>query len=427
MRQIQHSLRIAVGLAALLFAATTLAEPIDRIVAVVNDDIILESELRSETVAVQQQFAGQNLPSGRELQRQVMERLIMKRLQLNRAAQMGITVDEQTLNAAVRRVAEQNNMSLPQFQQALQSEGIAFERFRQDLEEEIVISRLHQQQVERQVDVSQQEIDEFLATAAGSEDMEYRVSLIQISTPDAASSDAIAEARERAEDALAEIRDGEDFSQVAARVSDGQQALRGGDLGWRQAGQLPSTIADDVMAMDTGEVSEILRGGNAFYIVKLEDRRSEDTQIVTQTRARHILIQPSEVVSDQDAQARLRSLRERIVEDGESFSALAQAHSDDRGTASGGGDLSWTSPGQLVPAFQRAMDSLETGQISEPFQSQFGWHIVEVLDRREHDSTEDYRRARAASQIRERKGEEALEGWLRRLRDDAFVDNRLED
>lgn len=426
MRQFRFLLPVTAALSMTLFSLGAAAEQLDRIVAVVNDDIILESELRSETVSVQQQFAGSNLPTGSELQRQVMERLIMKRLQLNQARQMGITVDEQTLNAAVRRVAEQNNMSLPQFQQALQGEGIPFDRFRRDLEEEIIISRLHQQQVERQVEVSQQEIDEFLASPAGSQDMEYRISLIQIGTPDAASSDAIADARERAEQALADIRDGDDFGEVAGRVSDGQQALEGGNIGWRQAGQLPSAIAEDIFAMEPGEVSDVLRGANAFYIVKLDDRRSEDTQIVTQTRARHILIQPSEVVSDADAQARLRSLRERIVEDGESFSALAQAHSDDRGTASSGGDLDWTSPGQLVPAFQRAMDSLEVGQISEPFQSQFGWHVVEVLERREHDSTEDYRRARAASQIRERKGEEALDGWLRRLRDDAFVDNRLD-
>lgn len=426
MRQFRFLLPVIATLGLTLFSLTAAAEQLDRIAAVVNDDIILESELRSETVAVQQQFADSNLPGGRELQRQVMERLIMKRLQLNQARQMGITVDEQTLNAAVRRVAQQNNMSLPQFQRALQAEGVPFDRFRRDLEEEIIISRLHQSQVERQVEVSQQEIDEFLASPVGSQDMEYRISLIQIGTPDAASPDAIADARERAAQALADIRDGDDFGEVAGRVSDGQQALEGGDLGWRQAGQLPSAIAEDIFTMEPGEVSNVLRGANAFYIVKLDDRRSEDTQIVTQTRARHILIQPSEVVSDADAQARLRSLRERIVEDGESFSALAQAHSDDRGTASSGGDLDWTSPGQLVPAFQRAMDSLDIGQISEPFQSQFGWHVVEVLERREHDSTEDYRRARAASQIRERKGEEALDGWLRRLRDDAFVDNRLD-
>lgn len=400
-------------------------EVLDRIVALVNDDIILESELRAEIRTVQQQYQGRNLPRGQDLERQVMERLIMKRLQLNRAERMGITVDDNTLNAAVRRVAEQNNMNLPQFQQALAQEGIPFAQFRDELRDEIVISRLHQREVERQVNVSQQEIEEFLSSPAGAEDMEFRISHILVSTPDAASSEQIEAARTRAEEALETIRSGADFSTVAARLSDGQQALDGGDLGWRSAGQIPSAFEEEILSMEPGDVSDVIRNSSGFHLVKLEDRRSAEDRIITQTRARHILINTNDVVTEDDAQTRLENLLNRI-EQGDDFGALARAHSDDRSSASSGGDLNWVNPGQLVPAFERTMENLEPGQISEPFQTQYGWHVVQVLERRQHDGTEDYRRARAATEIRERKGDEVLEGWLRRLRDDAYIENKLE-
>ncbi len=400
-------------------------QSLDRIVAVVNDDVILESELRAEITTVRQQFGAGNLPRGRDLERQVMERLVMKRLQLDYADRVGITVDEQTLNAAVRRVADQNNMTLPQFQQALERDGIPFARFRQQLEEEIIISRLHQREMERQVDVSQQEVEEFLSSPAGAEDMEFRLSHIVIATPDAASADDIEAARAKADEALEEVRRGADFGEVAARVSDGQEALNGGDLGWRSPGQIPTQFVENVLAMEPGDFTDVMRSSRGFHILKLVDKRADEQRIVRQTRARHILIRTSEVVSDEDARTRLQSLRDRI-EQGEAFADLARAHSDDPGSASRGGDLDWVSPGQLVPAFERTMDSLEPGQVSQPFQSQFGWHIVEVLERREHDGTDEYRRSRAAREIRERKGDEVLENWLRRLRDEAYVENRLE-
>lgn len=400
-------------------------EPLDRIVALVNDDVILQSELRAEIRTVQQQYQGRNLPRGRDLERQVMDRLIMKRLQLNRAERMGITVDDNTLNAAVRRVAQQNNMNLPQFQQALAQEGIPFAQFRDELRDEIIISRLHQRQVERQVNVSQQEIEEYLSSPAGAQDMEFRVAHILISTPDAASSEQIEAAQTRAEGALKQIRSGEDFSAVAARVSDGQQALDGGDLGWRSAGQIPTAFEEEVLSMEPGDVSDVIRNSSGFHLVKLVDRRSAEDRTIMQTRARHILISTSDVVTDDDARRRLESLLDRI-EQGDDFAGLARAHSDDRGSASAGGDLDWVNPGQLAPAFERVMDELEPGQISAPFQTQFGWHVVQVLERRQHDGTDEYRRARAASEIRERKGDEVLEGWLRRLREEAYIENRLE-
>ncbi|MCC5858668.1 MAG: peptidylprolyl isomerase [Ectothiorhodospiraceae bacterium] len=408
--------------------STVAGQTLDRIVAVVNDDIILASELEAEIASVRQQYRGTGvrLPSGEELQRQVMERLVMKRLQLSRAERMGITVDDNTLNAAVRRVAEQNNMTLTQFQQALQREGISFARFREDLRDDIMISRLHQRQVERSVEVTEQEVDEYLASAAATEDLEYRVSHILIATPQAASPEQIDEARGRAEALVEELRGGADFAETAARVSDAANALEGGDLGWRSGGELPTVFQDVVRGMQTGQVSDALRSPSGFHIVKLDGIRSDESRVVTQTRARHILIRTSEVVDDNDARQRLESLRDRIAQ-GESFSALARAHSDDPGSASRGGDLGWANPGQFVPVFEDTMDALEPGQISQPFQTQFGWHILQVQERREHDSTEDYRRAYATQQIRERKSEETLEGWLRRMRDDAYVELRLDD
>ncbi len=425
-----HTIAIATValLTFMLGTAASASQTLDRIVAVVNDDIILASELEAEIANVRQQYRGSNvrLPRGSELERQVMERLVMKRLQLAQADRMGITVDDNTLNAAVRRVAEQNNMNLSQFQQALQREGISFARFREDLKEDIIISRLHQRQVERSVDVSEQEVDEFLASAAATEDLEYRVSHILIATPQAASPEQIDEARQRAEGVIQELREGADFAETAARVSDASNALEGGDLGWRSGGELPSVFQDVVRGMEPGQVSEALRSSSGFHIVQLQDVRSDESRVVTQTRARHILIRTSEVVDDDDARLRLESLLDRI-DQGESFADLARAHSDDPGSASRGGDLGWVNPGQLVPAFERTMDELPPGQISQPFQTQFGWHIVQVEDRREHDSTEEYRRSHAMQQLRERKGEEALEGWLRRMRDDAYVELRLDD
>ena len=423
--------RLAIGcmaLAALAAQPAGATQTLDRIVGVVNDDIILASELEAEIESVRQQYGGGGvqLPSGRELERQVMDRLIMKRLQLAYARRAGIGVDEDTLNAAVRSVAQQNNMTLPQFQQALQQQGMSFANFREGLREEILISRLHQREVERQVDITQQEIEEFLSSEAAAQDMEYRVSHILVATPEAASPDQLEEARQRAEEILAELRDGANFAETAARVSDGQQALEGGDLGWRRAGELPSVFQDEVLAMETGEVSEVVRSNSGFHIVRLDEMRSDDSHLVEQTRARHILIRTSEVVGDEDARLRLEGLLDRI-EGGEDFGDLARAHSDDQGSASRGGDLSWVSSGQLVPAFERVMDDLAIGEISHPFETQFGWHIVKVEDRREHDSTDEFRRMQAARQIRERKGDEVLESWLRRLRDEAYVENRLVD
>ncbi|SEP13257.1 peptidylprolyl isomerase [Aquisalimonas asiatica] len=422
----------ALLLAAWLFTGTTpvVAQTLDRIVAVVNEDVILQSELEAEIATVHQRMQAQNQqpPPQDALIDQVMEQLIMERLQLAQANRMGIGVDDNTLNAAVQRIAQQNNMNLQQFRQAVAREGMDFAQFREDLRTDIKLQRLHQQQVQRQIEVTSRDIEEFLeSSAGGADDMEFRVAHILLSVPEGADPEAAEEAEARAEELLTRLRDdGEDFATVAAEASDAQDALEGGDLGWRQAGELPSMFQDEVMSLSNGEIAGPIRSSSGVHIVKLVDSRSSDQEIVEQTRARHILIQPSEVVSREDARTRLESLRDRI-EQGESFGDLARAHSDDQGSASRGGDLDWVSPGQLVPEFEETMDSLEPGEISEPFETQFGWHIVQVAERREHDSTQERRRAQAVQQIRERRSEETLENWLRELRDDAYVEVRLDN
>ncbi len=419
-------LTVALLLAALQPAR---AESLDRIIAVVDDQVVLASELDREmaTIANQLRGRGQQLPPQDTFQRQVLERLITQRVQLSRAQRVGINIDDATLDAAMQRMAQQNNMTMGQFRQAVEQEGFEFNYFREGIREEIAISRLRQAQVEEQVTVTPQEVEEVLETL-DDENQEYRLGHILIATPEAASSDQLEEARERAEQLREQIVAGEtDFEGAATAFSDAATAMEGGDLGWRLQGQLPSLFAEAIDAgLQTGEVSEVLQNSSGFHLVKLMDQRTQGGEHVAETRARHILIRTDgDVITDEDASLRLQSLRERI-EDGESFDELAEEYSEDTGSAARGGDLGWTRPGQLVPEFQGAMDALDEGEISMPFATPFGWHIVQVTDRRERDITRERLRDQLAQQIHQRKAEEAFEQWIRRLRDEAYVDVRVD-
>lgn len=403
-------------------------QPLDRIVAVVNEDVVLASELQEEMqqISTQLRAQGAQLPPRAALEQQVLERLIMLRLQLSLAQRAGIQVDEATLDAAVRRVAQQNNMGLAEFRDALARDGIAFADFREALREEIVISRLRQRQVEDQVQVSPQEIEEFLASRAAAADVEYLLGHILIATPEGATSEQIQAARQRAEEVLDELRAGADFAVTAASHSASQTALEGGSLGWRSEGELPTLFAAEAPEMGVGEINGPIASSNGFHIIKLLDRRAGDAQLITETRARHILIRSDELVTDQEARLRLESLHQRI-EAGASFAELARSHSADRGSAGQGGELGWAPPGTMVPEFEQVMNSLDEGELSRPFRTPFGWHIVEVLERRERDVSDELRRQQAAERIRMRKMEEAVETWLRRLRDEAYVEIRLQN
>ena len=423
-----------------LFAACATGAPaqaqstvaLDGIAAIVNDDVITRSELevRVKRVSEELRASGTAAPPLRRLRSQVLERLIVDRVQLQLAARSGIRIDDAALNGALLRIAEQNGLTLRQFRDVLKRDGYDFPMFREQIRDELAIAELRKREIDNRVQISSRDIDLHLSTIASqgseAERYQYRLGHILIAVPDGASSEEIAEARERAERMLGEIRGGADFANLAVAHSDGQQALEGGDLGWRQASELPTIFNDAVVGLDVGEVTDPVRSASGIHLVKLIDRRDRDRQIVQQTRARHILIAPDELTDEAAAQRQVSGLHERIV-NGEDFGELARAHSDDTGSAPRGGELGWIDPGNTVAEFERMMDSLRPGQLSEPFATQYGWHIVQVLERREHDDTEAVRRTEAMRRLRARKTDETLRAWIRQIRDEAYVEYRLDE
>ncbi|MEJ2347082.1 MAG: peptidylprolyl isomerase [Gammaproteobacteria bacterium] len=401
--------------------------PLDRIVAVVNDDVILKSELDDFVNRVKVQLRGSHtaLPPERVLERQALERLVLVHLQLQLAKQTGIRVDDETLNSAIQDIAKRNGLTMDQFRQALEQDGFSFARFRENIRDQIMITRLQQRNVDNRIQVSKQEVDSYLADPRNRNDNRaFELQHILIALPEAASPARIEAGRAKAAKVLAELRQGADFGQLAVAVSDGQKALEGGKLGWFPAGQVPSLFLKALSQMKPGDISGIIRSPSGFHIIKLMAVRGAKKHIIEQTHVRHILIRTNEVVSDSDARNQLEQLRQRIL-NGDSFAQLARSHSEDTMSARNGGDLGWIDPGQTAPEFEREMNKLAVGQVSQPFKSRFGWHLVQVLGRRKFDDTQQYRRAQAREAIRARKRQEALELWLRRLRDEAYVQYRL--
>lgn len=402
---------------------------LDRIIAVVNDDVVMRSELdeKVRTVASQLDEQGTPLPPKGVLERQVLDRLILTKLQIQEAQHTGIRVDDESLNRTISNIAAENKLSLAEFRKILEADNYSYIKFREDIRNEILISRLVQRQVNNRVNVTDSEIENFLATMEqqGAIDKEYKISHILIAIPQNASLKTIENVKITAEDVLKELKSGKDFAQLAATYSDGQQALDGGDLGWRKAGQVPTLFADFVAIMNIGDISDLITSSSGYHIIRLDDVRTGKQIIITQVRARHILIRPNEIEKTEDVVRRLNQLSLRI-ENGEDFAELARGHSQDTLSAAQGGDLGWVDPGDLVPEFEQVMNSLTEGEISPPFESQYGWHIVQVLERRQHDNTEDAIRTQAREAIRERKLAEAKDNWLRQMRDDAYVEYRLE-
>ena len=413
-------------------AQTAPGTDLDRIVAIVNDDVIAWSELEARHGRIRDELrrSGTVLPPEDGLRRQVLERLILLRIQLQLARDAGIRIDDGRLNQTLLRIAEQNGLTLREFRDVLERDGYDFAKFREEIREEIMISEIRKRRVENQVRISQRDVENYLSTmerrGAEADRYQYRIGHILIAVPDGASSGEIAEAQARAGSVLDEVRAGADFATMAVTHSDGQQALEGGDLGWRQTSDLPTMFGDAVTRLEAGEVTEPIRSASGFHLVKLIDKRGSERQIVRQTRARHILIALDELTDDAGARRQLSALHERIV-NGEDFGELARIHSDDSGSAPKGGELGWIDPGNTVPVFERTMDSLAPGELGEPFKSQYGWHIVQVLERRERDGTETSRRAEAMRTLRARKVEENLEAWVRRVRDEAYVEYRLDE
>jgi peptidyl-prolyl cis-trans isomerase SurA len=431
MKRLSLLLCCIVSLLAAAPAPAALAVPgaVDRIVAVVNEDVITALELAAEMDRIKDQLRAQKTPPPPDavLEKQLLDRLILRQIQLQMAERARVRVNDDALNAALENLARQNKLSLPEFRATLEREGIDYAAFREDMRKEITVSRLQAREVHNRITVSEQEIDAFLSNQALQDRTatEYHLAHILIAVPEAASSDTLAAAKARAERLVAALRAGADFAQTAIAESDGQQALQGGDLGWRTAAALPNLFMDSVLAMAVNAVSDPIRNPSGFHIIKLLEQRAHQPQVlVNQTHARHILIKTDDLTDEDEALARIRQLALRL-DSGEDFATLAKTHSEDTVSAVNGGDLGWLSPGQTVPAFEKAMDELSVHALSSPVRTPFGWHLIEVLERRQHDSTEDTVRNQAREAIRRGKIEPALETWLRRLRDEAYVENRL--
>ncbi len=416
---------------ALVLPLTAMATtPLNHIVATVNDDVIMQSELDTRIAVVVEQLQKQQaqLPPESALKKQVLDRLILENLQLQMAERGGIRIDDETLNKNLRNLAKQNSMTLDQFRQVLEKDGYDYVAFRENFRNQLTMNRIRQQMVDNRVEVTEQEVDHLLASAASFNDQhrEYHLAHILVSVPEVASPEQVQAARQRIDDILARLKAGADFAQTAIAESDGQQALEGGDLGWRKTGQLPSFFSGVVGQLQKGRISDPIRSPSGFHLIKIVDIRGDERHIIKQTRARHILLRPDTLVSEEDVKIRLQQLRTRIVQ-GEDFAKLARANSQDPGSGSEGGDLGWVTPGQMVPEFEKAMNELAIGEVSQPVKSRFGWHLIQVQDRREEDNTEDYRRTRARESIRQRKTDEELEIWLRRLRDESYVEYHLDE
>jgi len=418
----------AAGAAALPVTAEEAIVPLNRIVAVVNDQVLTQNELKKERFAVGQQLKQQGIraPAASVLNKQVLERLITTQIQLQHASMNGIVVDEETLNNTISNIAAQNDLSLAEFRAVLQRDGFKFASFREDIRKEVIIRRLRQRQVDSRITVTAQEIEDFIATqkVQGNINSDYHLGHILVALPEAATPEQIKTSRNQALATLEILNNGADFRQTAIGHSDGRQALQGGDLGWRKTGELPTLFADAVVNMTVGEVSEPIRSASGFHIITLFDFRDTERHMINQVQARHILIKAK--AEGDDPAAQLKALRTRI-EAGEDFAELAKAFSDDTGSAVNGGDLGWVSPGVMVKPFEAVIFDLKDGEISAPFESQFGWHLAQVLAQREFDNTEEHNNAKVRDLIFQRKSEEEHLSWLRKLREEAYVEYRLDD
>ncbi len=402
----------------------------DRIVAIVDQAVVTEQELESRIATVTAQFKkqGTELPAEAILRKQILERLITDTLQLQYAAQTGLKVDDNQLDKTIGRIAEQNQLSLAEFSEALAKDGVSMTKFRADIRNEITLARLREREVDGRVNVSESEIDNFLTSQAASNENqdEYEIAHLLIRTPEEGATEDIQKAKSKVDNALSELKAGVSFAKVSASFSDAPNALEGGSLGWKKASQMPALFLDALKAMQVGEVSAPLRSPNGFHVLKLNNKRGSNSPLVIQqTHARHILIKLSEIMSEKDGKLKIDGIKERL-DNGEKFEALARQYSEDS-TASSGGDLNWVNPGDTVPQFEKAMNELKELQVSPPVRTQFGWHLIQVIERRSQDMSKEAARLKARQEIRAKKADEAYQDWIRELRDRAYVEIRLED
>ena len=403
---------------------------IDGIAAIVNEGVVLKSQLREQTALIIERASRADppmqLPPANILREQLLERLIVKEIQLQRAERIGLQISDQQVNEAIGRIADQNGVAFEDMPVLLASDGVEYASFRRDLREEMTLEQLRRIDVGQRISVSPREIEQCIADLEGNVAIEsdYNLSHILITIPESATPDEIAEAREEADDIYRQLQDGADFRELALRHSDAQTALEGGSLGWMKGDQLPTLYTDVVISLESGGVSEPFRSASSFHIVKVNEMRSAiQRSEIDQVNVRHILVIPNEIIDNETAQQQLEDARERIA-NGEDFGAIAKLLSDDPGSGSLGGELGWAGSGTYAPEFEAKIQESEIGEVSEPFRTMFGWHILEVLERRVYDNTEDLKESNCVLRIRNSKMEEETQLWLRRIRDEAFVDMR---
>jgi peptidyl-prolyl cis-trans isomerase SurA len=408
---------------------TTTGELLDRVAAVVNDGVVLQSELDEQVILIAERLRQQklDLPPENVLRRQVLERLVLQEIQMQRADKAGLKVPDEALNSAMQDVAQRNNIPLSQLPEALAAQGIDYASYRDAMRKELTLSLLRQRDVIQRISVTPREIDQYLDKQKNAPEQsgEYNVSHILIAVPQAATPEQLDAADKRATDVYTRASAGEDFAKLAVAYSNSQTALEGGALGWRKGSELPTFLTDVIAHLKAGEVSKPLRTPTGYHIIKLNETKGTNQQVVVeQVHARHILMKTNELQDDATVRQKLEQIRDRI-EKGEDFAGLAKTTSEDPGSAAEGGDLGWTNPGTFVPEFEDVLGKLKENEISQPFHSQFGWHIVQVLGRRQFDNTDELKRRRAAEAIRASHADEESELWMRRLRDDAYVEYKL--
>ncbi|HTJ19268.1 MAG TPA: peptidylprolyl isomerase [Steroidobacteraceae bacterium] len=402
---------------------------LDRIAAVVNDGVVLASQLDAQTDEIITRLRQQKteLPPRNVLRKQILERLIIEEVQMQRASRLGIEVSEEMLNGALEDVGKRNNIPFPDLPRALAQQGIDYRDYRDEIRKQMTLQMLRQRDVIARVNISPRELDQFMARQQNAPDQnsEYNISHILISVPVTASPEQVEAREQRAKEVYDKAKAGDDFAQLAVTYSESSTNIEGGSLGWRRGPQLPSIIADKIQQMKAGEVSEPIRTPSGFHLFRLNEVRGGQQQaVIAQVHARHILLKTSDLEDDQTVQTKLASIRERVL-NGEDFGAIAAVTSQDPGSAADGGDLGWSGPGSFVPEFEKQINALKENEISAPFHTQYGWHIVQLLGRRDHDATEDVKRQHAYAELRDAKAEEDTELWLRRLRDEAFVEYRM--
>ena len=408
---------------------STSGELLDRVVAQVDEGVVLQSELDSQMTMISQRLIeqGVELPPDSVLRQQVLERLVLTEIQMQRANDLDIRVSDEQLNGALVNVASRHNIPFNDLPAVLAAEGIEYGAYREEMRREMIMGQLRQRDVESRVNVTPRELDQYLAKQSERLDAnaEYELAHILISLPGNATPEQIKTAETKAQDLYRTLLQGADFGQTAVASSESRDALEGGYLGWLKSGEVPTLFADIIPTLGKGQVSEPVRSGSGYHILKLMGLRGVEPVIVSQIHTRHILIQTNEILDSESAHKKLQDIRKRIVEDGEDFGAVAKAISDDPGSAAEGGDLGWATRGRFVKDFEDVADTLEENEISEPFKTQFGWHILQLLGKRQHDSTAENRRNQAFQALRQRKVVEQTEIWMRRIRDEAFVEIRL--